>query len=823
LYTSLQNSPAAGRSLFRRSFITCFLTAVLLFLPFVIVDEGFFLYCGDFNSQQLPFSYYLTGMLQQARQTGIFPTYCWATDLGSGFTESYSFYLLGSPFFRLASLLPQSWSPYLMVPLLCLKFAFAGAGACLWSRRYLTSPISCQLVGVLYAFSGFSVYNIFFNHFVDVVAVFPYLLWSVDSFFFAPESRQPLPYVPFAVALCLAVNYFFFVGQAVFLILYFVIRAKGEEWRPSLRKLALFALQVVLGVCMAAFLALPSFFQVLANPRVNSFSFGYNLILYRRTQQYLAILSSALLPPDPAYLPNLFSDCSVKWTSMSLYLPFVSMSGVLVYLRTHKKSCWKKLLLTCGVMAIVPVLNSAYYAFNSSYYCRWYYMPLLIMALVTARALEEAPRQQWLSAVRSCTLLTAVFLLSALLPDQDGDGNFTLGAEDSLTRLLISLAIAAGSLLLLYLLLNKLKDRRSLLVCCGVLAGAIGCISGIFVIAAGKLPQQAGDADYPNETYIWRVQLKDWLDNADDSYYRIDTWESYTNLGLWLDRSNIQFFNSTVDPAIMEFYPSVGISRDVASEVALDRYALRGLLGVKYLLTPSDRLAEFYEADTHSGDWVEVTQIGPYSILEYQYYLPMGSCYEYYITPQQLEAVREKNRANLLLRALVLSEEQVAAYGDWLQPLSDESCTVVSYHAYSEDIADRQQSCCDSFVTDTTGFTAHINTDKDTLVFFPVPYNQGWSATVNGSSAPVEKVDNGLMAIPVRAGDNTLRLEYSARGARAGKIISVVAVLAGLIWMVAEILYRRQNRMVAFSGYWSKPAPAPTLPDWDLTDPPTNN
>ena len=33
-----------------------------------------------------------------------------------------------------------------------------------------------MLGAILYAFSGFTVYNIFFNHFVDVVAIFPLLL-----------------------------------------------------------------------------------------------------------------------------------------------------------------------------------------------------------------------------------------------------------------------------------------------------------------------------------------------------------------------------------------------------------------------------------------------------------------------------------------------------------------------------------------------------------------------------------------------------------------------------------------------------------------------
>ena len=55
-------------------------------------------------------------------------SFSWATDLGSGFVNSYSFYLCGSPFFWLTLLLPYRWTPWAMVPMLCLKFAVAGGG-----------------------------------------------------------------------------------------------------------------------------------------------------------------------------------------------------------------------------------------------------------------------------------------------------------------------------------------------------------------------------------------------------------------------------------------------------------------------------------------------------------------------------------------------------------------------------------------------------------------------------------------------------------------------------------------------------------------------
>ena len=197
----------------------CALTAALFFLPFYIIDGGFFHYAGDFNSQQISFYRYMNGFIKGAGYpdsafTSVHNTFSWATDLGSGVMNAYSFYLYGSPFFWFSLLFPQGWLPYLMVPLLVLKFAVAGGGAYLYLRRYVKNIDYAVLGACLYTFSGFTVYNVFFNHFVDVVALFPYLLWSLDEALY--NDRRS--WFAFWVAVNLVNNYFFFIGQVVFLL-----------------------------------------------------------------------------------------------------------------------------------------------------------------------------------------------------------------------------------------------------------------------------------------------------------------------------------------------------------------------------------------------------------------------------------------------------------------------------------------------------------------------------------------------------------------------------------------------------------------------------
>lgn len=92
------------KSNYWRVFALCFFTAVLLFAPHCIVDAvaggGYFHYAGDFNDQQINFYQYANAFVKNGG------SFSWATDLGSGFVNSYSFYLLGSPFFWLSIVVP---------------------------------------------------------------------------------------------------------------------------------------------------------------------------------------------------------------------------------------------------------------------------------------------------------------------------------------------------------------------------------------------------------------------------------------------------------------------------------------------------------------------------------------------------------------------------------------------------------------------------------------------------------------------------------------------------------------------------------------------
>ena len=765
----------------------CALTAAIFFLPFYILDGGFFHYAGDFNSQQITFYRYMNGFVKGAGYPDSafagapHNTFSWATDLGSGVMNAYSFYLYGSPFFWLSVLLPQSWLPYMMVPLLVLKFGVAGGGAFLYLRRYVKNENYAVLGACLYALSGFAVYNVFFNHFVDVVALFPYLLWALDEAIY--ENRHGL--FAFWVAVNLLNNYFFFVGQVIFLCIYFVCKLTAKDFRLTGRKFGHLLWESVLGVAMGCLLLFPAVLSLLQNPRTIDLSSGWGFLTYAKVQQYLAILLSWILPPDSPYLTSVWSEGVIKWTSMTAYLPLCSLAGAMAYWRSRKADSKKRIVAVCAVCALVPVLNSAFYALNSSYYARWYYMPSLILAAMTVNALED-PDVDLDAPARGIGWIMLATLVFAVVPVRDDTtGTWSFGVLKNPEQFFVVLGFGLLGLMLYRYLCGiwRQNSRFAQRMTAAVLVFA--CVFSMVHIGIGKFGQWHTDSDLVEQDTN-ALQLKNDLPEGD---YRIDTYKIHDNIGMWLDKSCLQYFGSTAAPSILSFYPGLGVKRDVRSEPEITNYALRGLLSVEYLITTPEK-RESFEDEADAG-WTYLADVDGYTLYHNDNYVPMGFTYDYYVTKATYEASVKTLRSNLLLRALVLEDEDVKAYGQYLTELPDAMLDDLHYDSYTQDCADRRAHSCSVFQMNNAGFHAEITLDKTNLVFFSVPYDDGFTAYVNGEKADILRVDEGLMAVLCPAGASSIDFVYQAAGLSASRMVAAVAIP---VWVVYVAYFVRRKR-----------------------------
>ncbi|MBQ9860484.1 MAG: YfhO family protein [Clostridia bacterium] len=770
-----------------QAFLLALAMGMLLFLPFLLFDKGIFVYYGDYNAQQIPF-YQLAHQAVRSGNIG----WSWTTDLGANFIGSYSFYMLGSPFFWLTLPFPTAWVPYLMAPLLALKMAFASLTAYAYTRRFLR-PQLALIAGILYAFSGFSIYNIFFNHFHEALVWFPLLLLGMEQYM--TEGRRGL--FTFGVLMTALNNYYFFIGQAVFVMIYWVVRALSEDWEHRLRRFFGLWLEALLGTAAAAVLLLPSFLSVIQNGRTESLLEGWDLLIYPNGQRFFDIIHSFFFPPDLPARANFFPDANNKWSSMSAWIPVFGCTGAIAYFQSRRHTDWlRRMLIVLVICALIPAFNAAFQLFNQMYYARWYYMLTLMLILATLRCFDEEKHVEWSRAIGWSGGITAFFaLIIGLVPESwtpdEETGKITVGLAKYPIRFWVFVGVAAVCLLLTGMLIRKYKQNKQEFY---FTATAV-CLVVCMVCNWSYLTLAKMTGNYPGNYVTDKLILNEDFALPDGGFCRVDMHEGMDNQGMYWDMPTIQAFHSIVPGSVMEFYPTVGVTRTVGSRPDSSHYALRSLLSVRWLFDYAQQSGDvqlyykepedFFVVDgkTAMPAWNYYDTQNGFHIYENACYIPMGFTYNGFITRSEYDDMTEEQRELAMLRALVV--EDVDAERCPL-PHLDPYTMILDKERYQQDCADRAASAAERFAIDKDGFSAVIDLNEPNYVFFSVPYEGGWTATVNGQPTEIHKVNVGFMAVACPAGEDiAIRFDYETPGLKWGVCISGGALLLlALYWLL---------------------------------------
>ena len=128
---------------------------------------------------------------------------------------------------------------------------------------------------------------------------------------------------------------------------------------------------------------------------------------------------------------------------------------------------------------------------------------------------------------------------------------------------------------------------------------------------------------------------------------------------------------------------------------------------------------------------------------------------------------------------------------------ADVTAKVICHAEDAEEIRSllgKEEVVCDTAEADGRKVYAWISTTENGFAVLSVPYDEGWSATVNGQPARIYEVNGGLSGIAVPAGGAEIQMTFTPKGLKKGIVVSGIGVLLvlGII-----VLYRRRKKVQA--------------------------
>lgn len=751
------------------AFLVNFTAAGVAIFPFLIRDNGYFAMPFDFTAQELAFSIFMNDTIKEGNFL-----WNWAIDLGGNFLECFSFYNVGSIFFWITLLFPADLMPKVIGWMVIIKFAVAGSTSAVYFQRHMKSTGCVLIASLLYAFSGFQCSSVVFYHFQDPVALFPLLLIGLELL--VEENKHGRLAVACLInVLC---NYVFFVGEVLFLIIYYVVRylipdicSKKKKLREWVTPIGLCFWEGILGLASAGVLLFPAIHGTLSNDRVSEHLLG-QAWFSMSTMDWLLLLKGLLMPAEA--MSNYSSVTDMHWMTNAAYLPLFGVLFCLAYVIT-KKDWISNLLKICLVIAVIPVLNNAFMFFSVEVYRRWFYMPILIMALATARVVEAPQKYRiWMGTFIAVLLLGLYFVMTRIV-EWDSQGNSLVFHRGDYYIGLIT-AIGGGCIALFSV--KVLRQKRKALLCVTTLGfSAFVLFYSIHCYQSTIDNTNQEFAKFPNgyghSAVIYLTETASKLDRNVLPYrYYFDEaiGHSYYNMALSNSLPSINSFISTVHPSVVEFYNSLDIDR--ATWTNGDNSGTRELLGARYVVSVLEREDYNYEL----MGTMENSNGQTMYLYENEDALPVCFTYDSYMTKSQFLGFSKEYRALVMLNTLVVEDEKAETVGDILEHVTGDKYEEIVSKTVKETVKERKKETCLEFETQRNGFHTIVNADAEKYAFFSVPYDESWKAVVNGRETEVLNI-NGLMAVRVFEGQNDIFFTYEYRPLLFGIICSIIAVV----------------------------------------------
>ena len=603
-----------------------YLIAFIMFGQTLIYNSFTIPVSGDFVIQEIPFYYNGYDDWWTAIRTGEFPLWDESAMLGVNNIGANTFYYLFNIFFLPTLLFPRSWIPQVQAFLIITKFVLAGYFMKKLLDIFSVKQSTSKMVAVAYAFSGWSMFYLWFNHFLEVAVLFPIVLIGIEK---CLREQKPI-YLTIALFVSAMTNYFFFISFCFTTVMYALFRYfqffKGYTKEEKVKSILYGVLSYVIAICMALVILVPAFKSVLSNPRVESATYSKTLIEACKSllgsiksfnfskigkdiaslfkvlcvwsssywKKYIVYpFSTFFFPTISCYNTLLFANTGYDNTLSSLFI-YTPLMLLLIpsIINSLIKKKFSHIFVLCGII-ILLITPFAYYCFSgftSVAYGRWQLFVCNIMCIYVAINIDkEKEIKGWSLDISILVCLISQFAILKFAKSIQGSFSTTLLDDDRILGIFAQIIYTIVIYIILRIRIHKKGIQELIMYIVAVEA----------VVMCSFLLEVHGTSDYSNlyggpSSVKEETKIVNRLKKEDPSYYRLFTKSANrdaVNLGMIEGYNGVGTFHSVYNYELNDFlswshvtYSSSGWTMGVHEK----RINLDTFLGIKYYILPSD-------------------------------------------------------------------------------------------------------------------------------------------------------------------------------------------------------------------------------------------
>jgi uncharacterized membrane protein YfhO len=703
---------------------------------------------------------------------------------------------IANPFNWLLYLIGSEHLAFGLVYVQTFKILLAGVLFYAYLRLLSLAPPTATMGSLFYAFSSFMILGGTWYVFSSTAVHFALLLFAVERYL---QNRKWI-FLVLAAAFVAANSAFNLYVFTLFFLPYILLRHYAlHGWQP--RELLPFLLKLAglaaLGLGISAVFLSASLYGMINSPRVSGdvslfgalaaqspFAFGtyeHNLTAIMR------LFSSDLLGTGSEFRGwKNYLEAPMFYCGL---LGLLLAPQYVMQLERKQRIAYAAFGLIFLVPVLLPFYRHVFWAFAGDYYRLYSAFVAFVFLFFGLHALDAVLKT---GRVHVTLLIATLGLLVVVLfaPNLLGPGAKAQWVDETL-RLVIAGLFLTYAILIIALRSGKYRlmaQRLLLVLVCVELAGFSWLtVNDRPVVTASEFGAKTGYNDYSVDAIAFIKQ-------NDPGFYRVEkTYSSGPAIHSSLNDAKVQGYFGTNSYSsfnqlnYIRFLDVLGVidgTREFATRWAggiINYPALVSFTGIKYVLTKQPELVQGYLDEGYEL----VHEAGDVSIMKNPNYLPFGFTYDTYMTEETFMSLPQLSKNVALMKTAVVNEEFPSSGAHQLEPF-DKAEVGQNYEiaSYLEDVRQRRAAVLDIKSFRQSHITGQISLDRPKMLFFTLPYDRGWTATVDGMPAELLRVNIGFTGLPLPAGEHVVELRYRPPLLRVGLLISIISTgcFAFLIW-----------------------------------------
>ncbi len=682
--------------------------------------------------------------------------------------------------------------PYVFVYVEFLKVFLAGIVFFFYFRTLSFTKFTSLIGGLLFAFSGYMIVGGGWYGHSEAMLCFGFLLFSFEKLY--RENRWY--YFPLAVILMSDASPFYLYSFSVFLFTYTLFRFfsdSGFDIKKLISLLIKMAGLGLLGILINCAFIITPMLQLINSPRVSGGVGYFNtlkavpIFAFEHQQHYVTALMR-LFSNDLLGTGSKFSGWNNYLEAPIFYCGMISIllfPLIFTSLNRKNKIIFSVFFLTWMSVIIFPYFRYAFFLFSGDYYKNGVslFIPVvfLFFGMYALNTIDRTNKVNFL-------VLAANLVLLVILLEYPYSGNFRI--DDSLRNSLAAFLVMYSILISLLSIKNAKVIAQAILLF--LVCVELGYQSHITTNARDTMPlteltQKTGFNDYS-------VDAVKFIKSIDREFYRVNkAYFSGTAIHGSLNDAQLQgyfgtpSYNSLNQLSYINFLTRLEVIKpkdETATRWSVglvNRPALLTLASTKYTLT-KQKLPGYFQVVYDS-----IAKLGDVTVLKNKHFLPLGFTYNTYIPARDFDKISPNGKDVELFKAFVAGEKDSGIFNDLKKMSLADTVKNYTFDEHFGDIARLKEDTLAITSFKQSHITGTIHTAERKLLFFTIPFDEGWIATVDGKESKLHLINIGFMGLIIEPGKHTIEIEYTIPYIRTGIIISLTGILIYLILIGLEI------------------------------------